>query len=154
MCALEIIWEIFFCFFSSLFQILLCDASERYFWDVRMVLLYVRMVILVVRTIRLIRPNVYSSCMDERVFVISTWHYVRTSLKFLLDGEPCRVKSHSPCAAAHFFAHFGSFCCLVRVPYDFYAYFSRACVIFAVSLHLRYVFNTRLLISFKFLCLK
>jgi hypothetical protein len=49
---------------------------------------------------------------------------------------------------------FGSFCRLVRLPCDFYAYLSRARVICAVSLHPRYVFNTLLPISFKFLCLK
>jgi hypothetical protein len=118
------------------------------------VLLYVRTVILVVRTIQLIRSDVNSCCPNERVFVISTWHYVRTSLKFRPDGEPCRVKSHSPRAATHFFAPFGSFCRLVRFPCDFYAYFSLALVIFVVSLHPRYVFNTLSLISFKFLCLK
>jgi len=107
-----------------------------------------------VRTIRLIRPDVHSSCPDKRVFATSTWHYVRTSFKFRPDGEPCRVKSHSPCATAHFFALFGSFCCLVRFPCDFYANFSHARVIFVFSLHPRYFFNTLLLISFKVLCLK
>jgi hypothetical protein len=149
--ALEMIWEIFFCSFSNFF---LCEASGRCFWDVWTVILYVRTVFLVVRTIRLIRPDVHSFCPNERVFAIFMWHYVWTPLKFRLDGEPCRVKSHSPCAAAHFFAPFGSFCRLVRVPYDFYGYFSRVRVIFAVSLHPRYIFNTLLLISFKFLCLK
>jgi hypothetical protein len=116
------------------------------FRDVRTVLLYVQTILLVVRTIRLIRPNVNSSCPDERVFAISTWHYVRKSLKFFPDGEPCAV--------AHFFPPFGSFGRLVHVPCNFYAYFSRARVIFAVSLHPRYVFNTLLLISFTFICLK
>jgi hypothetical protein len=40
-------------------------------------------------------PDDHSSCPDEHVFETSTWHYVRTSLKFRPDGEPCRVKSHS-----------------------------------------------------------
>jgi hypothetical protein len=100
--ALEIIWEIFLCSFSFLFQIILFEASGRCFWDVRTVILNVRTVFLVVRTIRLIRPDVHSSCLDECVFATSTWH-------FRLDGEPCRVKLHSPCAVAHFFAPFGSF---------------------------------------------
>jgi hypothetical protein len=95
MCALEIIWEIFFYYFSSLFQILVCEAFGRCFWDVRTVILYVRTVFLVVRTIRLIRPNVHSSCLNERVFTTSTSHYVWMSLKFRPDSEPCRVKSHS-----------------------------------------------------------
>jgi len=94
--ALEIIREIFFCSFSSFFQILLCEASGRCFWDVQTMILYVRKVFLVVQTIRLIRPNIHSSCPDECVFTTSTWHYVRTSLNFCPDGEPCRVKSHSP----------------------------------------------------------
>jgi len=139
-----VLWKLFGKYFYALFQILLCEASGRCFWDVRTVLLYVRTIILVVRTIQLILLDVHSSCLDERVFAISTWHYVQTSLKFHPDGEPYRVKSCSSCAAAHFFAPFGAFCRLVRVPYDFYAYFSCASVIFAVSLHPRYVFNTLL----------
>jgi hypothetical protein len=59
-----------------------------------------------VRTIRLIRPDVYSSFPNDRVFVTSMWHYVHTSLKFHPDGEPYRVKSLSPCAATHFLASF------------------------------------------------
>jgi hypothetical protein len=72
-------------------------------------ILYVRTVFLVVRTIRLIRPDVHSPCLDERVFATSTWHYVRTSFKFHPDSESCRVKLRSPHAAAHFFCPFGSF---------------------------------------------
>jgi hypothetical protein len=75
-------------------------------------ILYVRTVFLVVRTIRLICPNVHSSCPDDNVFATSTWHYVRTSLKFRPDGEPYRVKSLSPRAAAHFLA---SFCVFIFV---------------------------------------
>jgi hypothetical protein len=71
--------------------------------------MYVRTVILVVRKIRLIRPDIHSSCSDERVFATSTWHYVQTSFKLRPDSESCRVKSLSPCAAAHFFTSFGSF---------------------------------------------
>jgi hypothetical protein len=67
------------------------------------VILYVRTVFLVVRTIWLIRPDVHSSCPDEHVFATSMWHYVRTSLKFRSDGEPCRVKSHSPWRHTSFF---------------------------------------------------
>jgi len=101
--ALEIILKIFFC---SLFFIFFCvkrpdgvlgrpdgdpDCPDG---------------ISDVRTIRLIRPDVYSSFLNDRVFATSMWHYVRTSLKFRSDGEPCRVKSLSPRAAAHFLASF------------------------------------------------
>jgi hypothetical protein len=110
------------------------------FRDVWTVLLYVQTVILVVRTIQLIRPDVHSSCPNERVFATFAWHYVRTSLKFCPDGEPCRVKSHSPRAAAHFFASFGSFCHLVCFPCDFYVKIYNTRVIFAVYLHSRYIF--------------
>jgi hypothetical protein len=50
-----------------------------------------------------------------------TWHHVLTSLMFRPDGEPCRVKSLSPRAAAHFFASFVIFYRLVRFPSVFYA---------------------------------
>jgi hypothetical protein len=73
------------------------------------VLLYVQTIILVVRTIRLIRPDIHSSCPDERVFGTTTWHYVWTSFKLRPDGESCRVKSLSPRASTHFFTFFGSF---------------------------------------------
>jgi hypothetical protein len=119
--ALEIIWEIFFCSFSSFTYFFCVKRPEGVFRDVRTVIPYVRMVFLVVRTIRLIRPDIHSSCLDELVFVTSTWHYIRTSFKFRPDGEPYRVKSHSPLAAAHIFAPFGSFCRLVHCLYAFYA---------------------------------
>jgi hypothetical protein len=94
-----VLWKLlgkyFSTFFSSLFQIFCVKLLDGVFQNVRRVLLYVRMVILVVRTIRLICLDVHSSCLD--VFVRSlTWHYVQTSLKFRSDGEPCKVKSHSP----------------------------------------------------------
>jgi hypothetical protein len=130
------------------------NCPDGVFRDVRTVLLYVRTMILVVRTIRLIRPNVNSSSPDERVFAIFTWHYVWTSLKFRSDDEPCRVKSHSPRAATFSLAPFRSFCRVVHLFCTFYAKFSSARVIFAIYLHPKYVFNTLLLIYFKFLCLK
>jgi hypothetical protein len=96
-CVLWKLFEKYFsCSFSSIFQIFFVWSVRTVFRDVRTVLLYVRMVILVVRTIWLICPDVHSSCPDEHVFATSTRHYVRTSLKFRPDGEPCRVKSHSP----------------------------------------------------------
>jgi hypothetical protein len=148
--ALEIIWEIFFCSFSSLFQIF-CVRVRAVFHDVRTVLLYVRTIFLVVRTIRLIRPDVNSSCPDELVFVISTSGHPLSSVWTV---NPVGLNHVLPTLQPIFFTPFSSFCRLVLVPCDFYAYFSCACVIFAVSLHPRYVFNTLLLISFKFLCLK
>jgi hypothetical protein len=100
-----VLWKLLGKYFSALFPLFF-----RFFvGSVRTVFLYVQKVILVVRTIRLIRLDVNSSCLDERVFAISIWHDVRTSLKFHLDGESCRVKSLSPRAAAHFFTSFGSF---------------------------------------------
>jgi hypothetical protein len=118
------------------------------------VLLYVRTVILAARTVRLIRPDVNSSTPDERVFAISTWYYVRTSLNFRPDGEPCRVKSHSPRAAAFSSDPFGSFCRVVHLFCVFYVKFSSARGILSIYLHPKYDFNTLLLIYFKFLCLK
>jgi hypothetical protein len=119
------LWKLFGKYFSALFPLLhifFCvKRPEGVFRDVRTVIPYVRMVFLVVRTIRLIRPDIHSSCLDELVFVTSTWHYIRTSFKFRPDGEPYRVKSHSPLAAAHIFAPFGSFCRLVHCLYAFYA---------------------------------
>jgi hypothetical protein len=145
--ALEITWEIFFCSFSSLFKIFFCvKCTDGVFRDVLTVLLYVRTVILVVQPIRLIHPDVNSSNPEERVFAISTWHYVRTSFKFRPNGEPCRVKSHSPRAATLSFAPFGSFCCVVHLFSAFYVKFSSARVIFAIFLHPGYVFNTLSLI--------
>jgi hypothetical protein len=152
------LWKLLGKYFSALFLIFLdffcVNRLDSVFRDVRTVLLYVRKMILVVRTIRLIRPDVNSSSPDERVFAISTWHYVWTSLKLCSDGEPCRVKSHSPRAVAFSFAPFGSFCHVVHLFCAFYAKFSSARVIFAIYLHPKYVFNTLLLIYFKFLCLK
>jgi hypothetical protein len=51
---------------------------------------------LFIRFLCLKRPDVHSSCLDERVFETSTWHYVWTSLKFHPDGKPCKVKLYSP----------------------------------------------------------
>jgi hypothetical protein len=124
--ALEIIWEIFFCSFSSLFQffffcvkrpdgVLECPDGDLDCPDS----------IFGVLTIQLIRPYAHSSCPDDRVFATSTWNYVQTSLKFRLDGELCMVKSHSPRAAAHFLISFCFvlffFCRLVRFSCIFYA---------------------------------
>jgi hypothetical protein len=152
------LWKLLGKYFSALFPLFFnffcVNRSDGVFWVVRTVLLYVHIVILVVRTIRLIHPHVNSSSPDERVFAISMWHYVRMSLKFCLDGEPYRVKSHSPRAAAFSFAPFGSFCRAVHLFCAFYAKFSSARVILTIYLHPRYIFNTLLLIYFKFLCLK
>jgi hypothetical protein len=154
-----VLWKLLGKYFSALFHLFFrfffcVNRPDCVFREVRTVLLYVRTVILVVRTIWLIRPDVNSSSPDERVFVISTWHYIWTSLKFCPDGEPCRVKSHSPSAATFSFTPFGSFCRVVHLFCAFYAKFSSARVILAIYLHPRYVFNTLLLIFFKFLCLK
>jgi hypothetical protein len=47
-----------------------------------------------------------------------------------LDGEPCRVKSRSPCAAAYFFTLFGSFVVL----WVFLVIFMRICHVHVSSL--------------------
>jgi hypothetical protein len=107
--ALEIIWEIFFLLFFLSFQILLCEASgrcfrtsgrcscmsERLFWLYGRYGLFVRTFILLVSTSVLLRFLRGTS--SGRLFM------------FRPNGEPCRVKSHSPRATAHFFAFFGSF---------------------------------------------
>jgi len=101
--------NVFLLFFLSFSDFFCVKRPKSVFRDVRTVLLYVQTMFLVVRTIQLIRLDINSSSPDELVFTISTWHYVRTSLKFCLDGESCRVKSHSPRAATLLFAFFGSF---------------------------------------------
>jgi hypothetical protein len=74
--------------------------SERYCWFIRTSILLVR----------------------KGMFLRSpTWHSVRTSLKFHLEGEACKVKSHSPCVVAFSFASFGSFSRVVHLFCDFYA---------------------------------
>jgi hypothetical protein len=75
------------------------------------------------------RPDGVSGCSDGKVassgrpfslsgqayFVRSlTWHYIRTSLKFRPDCEPCRVISHSPALQPLSFHYFWCFCRLVR----------------------------------------
>jgi hypothetical protein len=85
-----------------------------------------------VRTIRLIRSDAHSSCPDDRVFATSTWHYVWTSLKFRPDGEPCRVKSHSPRAAAHFLV---SFLCFFVVLCVFLVLFMHSSHVLVSSFH-------------------
>jgi hypothetical protein len=84
----------------------LCEASGRYAWEHPDSDPDCPSGISGVQTIQLIRLDDYSSCPEDRFFATSTWHYVRTSLKFRLDGEPCRVISLSPRAAAHFLASF------------------------------------------------
>jgi hypothetical protein len=98
--ALEIILEMFFCSFSSLFQIFFVKRPDDMFGDVRTVILNIRTDILVVRTIRFLCPDVFGSRPDGCVF---TTVYVAQRL----DGEPCRVKSLYPRTVAHFFTSFG-----------------------------------------------
>jgi len=143
-----LLFFLFFFFFFFLF--VLCEASGRCFWDVWTVILYVRTVFLVVRTIWLIRPDVYSSCPDERVFATSTWHYVQTSLKFRPNGEPCRVKSHSPRAAVHFFASFCVFCRLELFMRSSHVHVSSLHFISSPGMYLYSSTN----FFFKFSCLK
>lgn len=105
-CVLWILFGKYFLLFFLSFSYFFVWSDWTVCWDVRTVILYVRTVFLVVRAIRLICLEVHSSCLDDYVFATSTWNYIRTSLKFHLDGEPCRVKSLSPRPAAHFLASF------------------------------------------------
>jgi hypothetical protein len=100
--ALEIVWKIFFCSFSSLFQILLCEASKQCFWDVRMVIPYVRTIFLVVRTIRLIRPDVHSSCPDERILRPLCGTTSERHLSFVRTVNPVGLNCILPGPARHF----------------------------------------------------
>jgi hypothetical protein len=90
---------------------------------------------------RFFRLDCGSNCPDGKVdssgrpFSLSGWayflrsltcHYVRTSLKFCPDGEPCRVISHSPRAAAF------SFCLFVVL-------FVILCIFFVLFMHISHV---------------
>jgi hypothetical protein len=77
--VLKIIWEIFCCSFSSLSDFFCVKRPDGMFGDIRTVILNVRTYILVVRTIQVLRPDVFG---------------------YRPDGEPYRVKSFSPRAAA------------------------------------------------------
>jgi hypothetical protein len=87
-CSGNYLGNIFLLFCLS-FSYFLCEASIRcscmfgqWFWLSGRCGWLVRSSILLVRT---------------SVFVGSLmWYYIQTSLKFRPDGEPCRVKSHSP----------------------------------------------------------
>jgi hypothetical protein len=61
-------------------------------------------------------------------------------LSSLPNGEPCRVISLSPPRCSRLMSFFYFFCRLVCFSVFFYAYFSRARVLFAIYLHPRYVF--------------
>jgi hypothetical protein len=54
--------------------------------------------------------------------------------------NPVGLNRILPGVACHFLLSFCFVCCLVLFPCDFYTYFPSACVIFAIYLHLRYVF--------------
>jgi len=82
------------------------DGVFRQVWTV---LLYVRTVILAVRTIQLIHSDVNSSSSDERVFAISTWHYVWTSLKFVRTVNPVGLNRILPTPQPSYSPFFGSF---------------------------------------------
>jgi len=92
-------------------------------------------------TIQLFRPDAHSSFLDDCVFTTSTWHYVRTSLKFRPDGEPCRVKSHSPRAAAHVLVSF----CVFLLSCAFFSYF--LCIVLTCSCRLCILFPPQVCIN-------
>jgi hypothetical protein len=77
-----VFWKLFFCSFSSIFQIFLCEMFKRCFWLSVWCGCFVQTFLLLVRTGVLVRSL--------------TWHYAQKTLMFHLDGGPCRVKSHSP----------------------------------------------------------
>jgi hypothetical protein len=132
--ALEITWEIFFCFFFfSFFQIFCVKRQDGVFWNVKMVLLFVWTVVLAVRTVRLICLDIHSSCPDGHFLQSPTWHSVRTV-------NPVGLNRILPSVTRHFLLSFGSFCRLVHFFCTFYAYFLSARVIFAIYLHPMYVF--------------
>jgi len=154
MCALESTWKIYCCSFSSLFSDFCVKRPNSVFRDVWTVILFVRTVILVVRRygwfVRTLLVLVWTA-----VFLRSlTWHHVWTSLMFRPEGEPCRVKSHSPYAARHFLlscCDFLSFCA-------FSLWF--VCIILTCTCHIcslspPQVYScTLLLFILSFLCLK
>jgi len=130
--VLEIIFGKYFsALFSLFFRFFLCEVSGRCFWLSEQCGCFVRTFLLLVLTGVLVRSLM--------------WHYVRTTLMFCLDGEPCRVKSHSHCAPGHSFLSLWFFVSLCVFLCSFYVYFSHALVLFVISLHPRYV-------SLRFYC--
>jgi hypothetical protein len=110
-------------------------------------------------------PDDGFGCLDDTVVSFgSSWFLSEQAcfcdlLRGIMSGRhlcsfwtvnPIRLNRILPAPQPIFSPLFGSFCRLMHFPCDFYAYFSRARVIFAVSLHPRYVFNTLLLISLSF----
>jgi hypothetical protein len=91
--ALEIIFgNTFLLFFLSFLDFFCVKRPDSMFGDVRTVILNVQTFMILVQTAVFLQPF--------------TWHNVQTLLMFRPDGEPCRVKSFSPHAAAHFLASF------------------------------------------------
>jgi hypothetical protein len=138
--ALEIIWEILFCSFSSLFQILLCEASGwcfgmsrrcscmsgRLFWLSGRYGLFVWTFILLVRTSVFLRPlpDTTSGC----------------HLSFVRTVNPVELNRFLPALQPICSPLLIRFCCLVTFLYAFYAKVYSTHVIFAVYLHSRYIF--------------
>jgi hypothetical protein len=77
--------------------------------------------ILVVRTIRLIRPDVHSSCPDERVFTTSTWHNTGRHLSSVRIVNPVGLNRILPAPQPIFSLILVRFCRLVHCLCAFYA---------------------------------
>jgi hypothetical protein len=136
--ALEIVWEIFFCSFSSLFQIFLCEASERCYglsgWFSWMTRRF---------------SDGDSGCPNDTVHSSGRPFFLsgRACLCNLLRGttfrrhlssirmvNPVGLNRILPGVARHFLLSFCFVCLLVFFPCDFYVYFPRARVFFAFYL--------------------
>jgi hypothetical protein len=128
---MEITWEIFFCSFSSLFQIFCVKRPDG----------------------APVCPDGDSGCLDDTVdsfgrpFFLSGQACLYDLLRGTTSGchlsyvrtvNPVGLNRILPGPAHHFLLSFGSFCHLVHFFCTFYAYFSSARVIFAIYLHPRY----------------
>jgi hypothetical protein len=95
-----------FCSFSLFFKFL-CEESGRCFWLSGQCGCFVRKLLILVRTGVLVRSLM--------------WHFVRTTLMFRPDGEPCRVKSLSPLHRTSLFSLLDFFLSGFASFFDFYA---------------------------------
>jgi len=119
-------------FFLFFFFIFLCVASGLFFCLFGRCGCFVRTFLIQVRTGVLVRSL--------------TWHYVRTALMFRPDGEPCRVKSHSPVPPTLSFHSSWFFVGLCFFVCSFHVFFSCALVLL-LFLSIQVGFSTILLFS-------
>jgi hypothetical protein len=122
--VLKIIFGKYFFAIFLIFFSLLCEASRRWFCMSGRWGRFVRTFLIQVWTCALVR--------------YLTWHYVQTALVIRLDGEPLRVKSHSPYAARHFSPSLWIFLSVCAILFGFsHASLTCSCP-FVISLHPRY----------------